>query len=238
MYATEKPFPACGATGNGKDKRSVGSLALQLHSTTGQEKKQGGGPLVFSEIRERVTAEEVARFYGMELDRRGKKALCPFHSDRHPSLSFYKGGFKCFACGASGSSLDLTMQLLGLDIKGAALRLNEDFRLGLTLDREPTAAERETARKVHDARQLFTTWREETLNRLDAVIRMANTAALDDMTDTEALALKYRDSFEYWADVLQHAPLSEQMTIFRDRKEVDRLCLTILKSMPTRSRTA
>lgn len=191
---------------------------------------------VFTEIRERVTAEDAGRFYGLKFSRDGKKAICPFHNDQHPSLSFYRGGFKCFACGASGSSIDLTMQLLNLDLKGAAARLNEDFRLGL--DREPTAAERDAARKVQNARKMFNNWKERTLNQLDAAIRVANLADPADMTDAEALAVRHRETFLYWSDVLQHGNLEEQMQIFRSREEVQRLCQMTSHSTPTKSKTA
>ena len=189
----------------------------------------------FTAIRERVTAEDVAHHYGLQFDRSGKKALCPFHNDKHPSLSFYRGGFKCFACGKSGSSLDLTMQLLGLDLKGAAARLNDDFHLNL--DREPTAEERAAARKVQDARRMFEEWREQTLNLIDAAIRVANTADLTDLTDAEALAVRHREHLENVADVLLHSPISDQMQIFRERKEVETLCQSMLTSL-TKSRTA
>lgn len=190
----------------------------------------------YREIRERVSAADAAKYYGMAVDRTGKKALCPFHADKHPSLSFYRGGFKCFACGASGSSLDLTMQLLGLDLKDAAARLNEDFNLGL--DHEPTAAERESARRVTDARKLFTEWREQMLNQLDAAIRAANTADMENPSEAEALAIRYKETFESWADILLHRPLDEQMQIFRERKGVERLCRMTLQNTPTKSKTA
>lgn len=189
----------------------------------------------FTEIRERVPAIDAAHHYGLQFDRSGKKALCPFHDDRHPSLSFYRGGFRCFACGASGSSLDLTMKILGLDLKGAAARLNEDFHLGL--DHEPTAAERDAARKVQDARRLFTDWREQMLNQLDAAIRVANLADPADMTDAEALAVRHREHLEHIADILLHSPLSEQMEVFRQRKEIETLCKS-MSNLPTKSKTA
>lgn len=190
----------------------------------------------FTEIRERVPAIDAAHHFGLQFDRSGRKALCPFHDDRHPSLSFYKTGFRCFACGASGSSLDLTMQLLNLDLKGAAARLNEDFHLGL--DREPTAAERDAARKIQNARKMFNDWKERMLNQLDAAIRVANLADPADMTDAEALAVRHRETFLYWSDVLQHGDLEEQMQIFRSREEVQRLCQMTSHSTPTKSKTA
>ena len=41
----------------------------------------------------------------------GRRALCPYHDDNHPSLHFSKakGIFKCFACGAKGDLFKLVM---------------------------------------------------------------------------------------------------------------------------------
>ena len=61
--------------------------------------------------------EQVATNLGMQVKKH--KTLCPFHSDKHPSLSFKvsKNTFKCFACGAHGSTITLAMQVLGKDFK-------------------------------------------------------------------------------------------------------------------------
>jgi hypothetical protein len=38
-------------------------------------------------------------------------AICPFHEDRHPSLYLKNNFYHCFACGVSGSTIDLYMKL-------------------------------------------------------------------------------------------------------------------------------
>lgn len=57
--------------------------------------------------------EEVAQRLGIEV--RHHKALCPFHNDSHPSLSFHvqKNTFRCFVCDAHGGPIDLVMRHLG-----------------------------------------------------------------------------------------------------------------------------
>ena len=59
--------------------------------------------------------EGVAQRLGLRVVRH--KALCPFHEDHHPSLSFNlrKNTFRCFVCGAHGGTIDLVMQYLRLD---------------------------------------------------------------------------------------------------------------------------
>ena len=86
---------------------------------------------LFNSVRRSVTARQAAEAYGLAVDRHGK-ALCPWHDDRRPSLSFdpRTGRCKCFACGAGGSAIDLAACLLGCSPLGAAQRLNADFGIG------------------------------------------------------------------------------------------------------------
>lgn len=57
--------------------------------------------------------EGVAERLGMKVTRH--KALCPFHDDKHPSLSFSvsRNTYKCFVCDAHGGVIDLAMKVLG-----------------------------------------------------------------------------------------------------------------------------
>ena len=63
--------------------------------------------------------EEVAQRLGLTVKQH--KCLCPFHDDRHPSLSFsiQRNTYRCFVCGAHGGTIDLTMHLLGKDFTQA-----------------------------------------------------------------------------------------------------------------------
>ena len=56
--------------------------------------------------------EGVAERLGLRVSRH--KALCPFHNDHTPSMSFKvnKNTFRCFVCGASGGPIDLVMHYL------------------------------------------------------------------------------------------------------------------------------
>ena len=61
------------------------------------------------------------------LDVRHHKALCPFHNDRHPSLSFNvrKNTYRCFVCDAHGDTIDLVRHLLNKDFQQACLYLSD-----------------------------------------------------------------------------------------------------------------
>ncbi|MDE7399049.1 MAG: hypothetical protein K2N06_05920 [Oscillospiraceae bacterium] len=58
---------------------------------------------VFSEIKSRLAMPEVARFYGLEVNRAGM-ACCPFHDDKSPSLKVYDDHFYCFGGAKQTSS--------------------------------------------------------------------------------------------------------------------------------------
>ena len=110
-----------------------------------------------TEIKRLLSAREVVEAYGFQLDRSGF-IQCPFHQgDDHGSLKVYDGdrGWHCFGCHKGGSVIDFVMELFGISFRDACLRLNEDFRLGLT-DRKPTRAEvsaRVKARQEEAARR-------------------------------------------------------------------------------------
>ena len=199
---------------------------------------------VFREARELVPAQEAARYYGAEFDRKGW-ALCPFHGDNHPSMSFKDGRFKCWVCDVSGDSVDYVSRLLGLAPIEAVHRLNEDFRLALPLDRQPTQEERREAahrRDVNDTYQKFKVWRSELIDKLTLCFRVAHFAKqlietsedIDQLTEGQAFAIQRQEILEYWADCLTTGTLDEQMEIFRDRKGVERVCERILRDMPMR----
>ena len=188
---------------------------------------------VFQACRERVSAEEAARFYGVIPDRSGR-ALCPFHNDRHPSLSFHKGYFRCWSCGASGSAIDLAARLFGLTPLGAVRKLDGDFHLGLALDRPSTPQELEEARRereAREARRLFRNWREIQLRKLCAAIRAGNLALKRDpagWTAGDCLAVRKKAELERLAELLEAGNEEEQRQVYRDREREDMLCAAIL----------
>ena len=72
-----------------------------------------------------IPIEDLASRLG--LDVRHHKALCPFHNDRHPSLSFNvrKNTYRCFVCDAHGDTIDLVRHLLNKDFQQACLYLSD-----------------------------------------------------------------------------------------------------------------
>lgn len=189
-------------------------------------------PDPFEVVREQITAQEAARVYGLTIDRRGW-ALCPFHPDRHPSMSFKGGRFRCWVCGASGDAVDLVRGLFGGTYMDSLQRLNRDFSLNLPLGGKSTPQQRAEAQERQRIRELhrrFERWRGDTINQLTACIRVANTADWGNLTDQTAEAIRQRERLEAMADTLSHGTPREQMQLFIDRKRVELSISSILKT--------
>ena len=71
-------------------------------------------------IDKKLQITKVAQKYGLKV--KGTKAVCPFHTDKDPSLSFNDdmNVFYCFGCGKSGDIIEFirSMEELKNDNKG------------------------------------------------------------------------------------------------------------------------
>ena len=76
--------------------------------------------------------EGVADRLGLKVKKH--KALCPFHADSHPSLSFHVGHntYKCFVCDAHGGPITLVMEMTGKTFVEACRWLADEHNVILT----------------------------------------------------------------------------------------------------------
>ena len=73
---------------------------------------------------ERTPIEDVAESLGLPVNRH--KALCPFHDDSHPSLTFntLTNRYRCYVCDAHGGVIDLVRHMRGCGFVQACEWLN------------------------------------------------------------------------------------------------------------------
>lgn len=100
---------------------------------------------IFTEVKECVTAREVAQFYGLKVRRNGL-ACCPFHDDKHPSMKIDKY-YYCFACGAKGDAINYVGERYGLTPYESARKIADDFHIILESDNGQDKLERAKARE-------------------------------------------------------------------------------------------
>lgn len=74
-----------------------------------------------------LSCESVAQRLGIMI--KYHKALCPFHDDHTPSMTFKKNKFKCWSCGESGDSISLVKKVLGKDFLDACRWLADEHNM-------------------------------------------------------------------------------------------------------------
>jgi hypothetical protein len=77
-----------------------------------------------------LSCEGVAQRLGIKVQHH--KALCPFHSDHTPSLTFKKNKYRCWSCGASGDTISLVEKVLHKDFREACRWLADEHNVILT----------------------------------------------------------------------------------------------------------
>ncbi len=129
----------------------------------------------FQLVKDSVDIIQVAEYYGISVNR-SKKAICPFHDDHEPSLSFKKQRFKCFGCDEGGDVIDLVRLLMKAEKPIDAVReLNRSFNLGIDMDAPLSSEiiERATyARRLwRERKRQFEAWENGTVIILSAYCR-------------------------------------------------------------------
>ena len=78
---------------------------------------------------EATPIEGVAERLGLRVERH--KALCPFHDDSRPSLTFntYRNRYRCYVCDAHGGVIDLVRNMRNCGFREAIRWLDGDWRL-------------------------------------------------------------------------------------------------------------
>jgi len=91
-----------------------------------------------------LSIEEVARRLGMEVNRH--KAICPFHPDKHPSLTFNvaKNSFRCYVCMSHGGVIDLAMKVLNKNFVESCQWLANENNILLMQPVQNSISERKT----------------------------------------------------------------------------------------------
>jgi hypothetical protein len=135
-------------------------------------------------LRAAIDLRELAKDY---LTVKQGKALCPFHSEKTPSLVIHEQYFKCFGCQASGDAIAFLRRIEGISFTEACQRLAERFGVTLEGSRDP-GAERRAAELARREGDMAAWWWRGMLRRgaeeLDAVtvmrlFRWARNAAME-----------------------------------------------------------
>ncbi len=194
---------------------------------------------IFLEVKEHLTARQVAEHYGLKVKRNGT-ACCPFHDDKHPSMKIDKN-YHCFACGVGGDAVDYVSRMFGLSQYDAALKLIEDFTLPVEVrgntelniqGKERINREKAERERIAHIKERFEKWCSQTIDMLRNCI-----LEIDDVnhfliekppdiifSEDYAQMLHAEPLINYWLDILCMGEVSERQEMFlKDRKKVEEL---------------
>ena len=159
------------------------------------------------EIKSTVSMQAVCDQYGIPVNRL-HKAPCPFHSDKKPSMHVYPGrrGWYCYVCGEGGSVIDFTMKLFGLDFIDTVRKMNDDFSVGLDIDKKLSDDQKREAAKIAERRRRERQAHENRLKQLCTAYDAAMDyyAALDVIIQQDAPEGPYDDVSPQYAYALRH----------------------------------
>ena len=194
---------------------------------------------IFSEVKEHLTARQVAEYYGLQVKRNGL-ACCPFHDDKHPSMKIDKN-YHCFACGVGGDAVDYALRMFGLSQYDAALRLIEDFMLSIDAkgiaelsvqEKERIRRERAERERITRIQERFDKWCSQTvdllrncISEIDSVNRFLTGKPPDIIFSEDYARMLYAETLiNYWLDILCMGDVSERQELFlNDRKKVEEI---------------
>src|SRR5574337_425527 len=115
-----------------------------------------------------LTIEAVFKSAGISIVK--GKALCPFHHDTTPSISFRHDRFRCWACGESGDIIDFTEKFYGINT-GMAIK---DLAAKAGISSSVTSTQIRTAQKEREARnariKAFREWERYRVNGLSFIL--------------------------------------------------------------------
>lgn len=194
---------------------------------------------VFKEIKEHLTARQVAEYYGLKVGRNGM-ACCPFHNDKHPSMKI-DTGYYCFGCGAHGDAIAYVAQMYGVSQYDAACKIIEDFFLPIEIhlsdEREQEKArmkwrkEKEERTKIVHIRDRFKKWCLAQIDILhdaeDGIQRIKDSfwnATPDEVFGSSEfeVAVNAEPLIGYWLDILCLGTDAERIELFmKGREEVE-----------------
>lgn len=134
-------------------------------------------------IKQTITMDDVVGMYAPDPPPRRRRIPCPIHNGEDYNLSYNNHSFHCYVCNEGGDVISFVRGVCGLnDRKEAMTRINEDFRLGLPINKHVTSTES----KVLQERRRKAQEREAEAKRLLTIYH----AALDHYTFLDILRIE------------------------------------------------
>lgn len=185
-------------------------------------------------ILQSIDMRMIAELYGLEINRSGF-CKCPFHSEKTPSMKLYPKSFYCYGCGTGGDVIKFVQLYHNIGFREAMLKINDDFRLGLTMEKPQKSEKSEYMKLAHLNRQ-FDEWEKNTFIMVSRSFRIlrewqkeyAPKSPNDTPDERFRLSLELLDRVEYLNSIFIKNDREEKLMFFKFyRKEADEIAQRI-----------
>ena len=183
---------------------------------------------IFLEVKDRVSTIDAAQQYGLILHRKGNThwSLCPFHSDKKPSLAIFQDdGFKCFSCGTGGAdSITFTAKLFKLSMIDAARKMVDDFSIPGFDPTGATVTRREPEELIYsDFAVGLKEWENKTFHELCRIYKLTGKLLSIWNPDEELFAelVTIRADADTWTDILIYGDLMDRFNLYKYLKNIN-----------------
>lgn len=189
---------------------------------------------IFEEIKNTLDIIEVAEKYGINVIN-GKNALCPFHNDHNPSMSFKGDICTCWVCNETFDCIGLVAKLFDLEPIESAKKISRDFGLGLEYGKPPDQETIKQREKENELLEKFDKWEQDTYTTLTDYFHMLNDWAennapsfeefVNDSIDAKYIeACNNREYIDYLIDVFLDSEYVGKVEFYKThRKEIEKI---------------
>lgn len=128
---------------------------------------------IFEQIKSLLDIISVSEKYGINVIN-GTKALCPFHKDTNPSMSFKNDICTCWVCNETFDCIGLVSKLFNLKPIESVKKLNQDFKLGLKIGQPISQEKIKQITNENELLRLFDKWEHESFITLTDYLHLLN----------------------------------------------------------------
>ena len=177
---------------------------------------------IFETIKQSLNLIDVARFYGIEINRSGFTS-CLFHNERTPSLKLYSDHFHCYGCGKSGDIISLIAGRLNVSQFESAKIIMNDFHL---------SSDEMRVTATPQVKMSYSEWERQTIRLLKQYLdylkhferTYAPKSENEPISDIWVLSIHKLPLIEYYIDILTFEPLEVRQAFLNEYvKQLDEI---------------
>lgn len=189
---------------------------------------------IFAEIKNKLDIIDIAEKYGINVIN-GTNALCPFHNDHNPSMSFKGDICTCWVCNKTFDCIGLVAKLFNLTPIESAKKISRDFNLGLEFGQPIDKEHIKQIEKENELLERFDKWEKDTFltltNYFHLLIDWSKNYApsleefVNDNIDTRYIEACHNIEYiDYLIDVFIYGEYKDKVNFYKThRKEIEKI---------------